>query len=410
MLELILCSMLTVFPDYLFRRYVQGKRLGREITLYTVWYELRWGITACLLLTISLITLIFYYHPATKSVTAIFRTVTILPETTGRVAEVYVGVNAKVEAGAPLFRLDSSEQEAARETAQRRITETIAETTVAQTELAAADGLIQQAQGAYQQALDELATKQELMRRNASTVSVREVERLQIAVDGRKGALDAAIANKRTIETKISSLLPAQKASAEAALAQAQVELDKTLVRAGVAGTVQQFTLRTGDIVNTMIRPAGILVPAEAGRVSLIAGFNQIEAQVMRPGMIAEATCVGKPFTIIPMVVTQVQDVIAAGQLRPTDQLIDVRQIAQGGTLTVFLEPLYPGQLAGIPPGSSCIANAYTNNHEALAAKDIGTAKWLFLHVVDTVAIVHAMILRIQALLLPVQTLVLGGH
>lgn len=72
-----------------------------------------------------------------------------------------------------------------------------------------------------------------------------------------------------------------------------------------------------------MIRPAGILVPAEAGRVSLIAGFNQIEA---------------------------------------------------------------------------------------LAAKDIGTGKWLFLHVVDTVALVHAMILRMQALMLPVQTLVFGGH
>jgi hypothetical protein len=34
----------------------------------------------------------------------------------------------------------------------------------------------------------------------------------------------------------------------------------------------------------------------------------------------------------------------------------------------------------------------------------------MFLHVVDTVALVHAMILRVQALLLPVQTLVLGGH
>ncbi|PSH63684.1 MULTISPECIES: HlyD family secretion protein [Phyllobacterium] len=409
MFELILCSMLTVLPDYLFRRYVQGKRIGREITLYTMWYELRWGITACLLLTVSLITLIFYYHPSTKNVTAIFRTVTILPETTGRVAEVFVGVNAKVESGAPLFRLDSSEQEAARETAQRRIAETVAETTVAQTELAAADGLIQQAQGAYQQALDELATRQELLRRRAD-VSVREVERLQVVADGRKGGLDASVANKRTIETKLDSLLPAQKASAEAALAQAQVELDKTLVRAGVAGTVQQFTLRPGDIVNTMIRPAGILVPQEAGRGALIAGFGQIEAQVMKKGMIAEATCIGKPFTIIPMVVTEVQDVIAAGQLRPTDQLVDVRQIAQGGTLTVFLEPLYPGLLAGLPPGSSCIANAYTNNHEALAAKDIGTAEWMFLHVVDAIAIVHAMILRIQALLLPVQTLVLGGH
>ena len=200
MFELILCSMLTILPDYLFRRYVQGKRIGREITLYTMWYELRWGITACLLLTVALITLIFYFHPSTKSVTAVFRTVTILPETNGRVAEVFVGINSKVKAGDPLFRLDSSEQEAARETAQRSIAETIAETTVAQTELAAADGLIQQAQGAYQQALDELATRQELLR--TGTVSVREVERLQITVDGRKGALDAAVANKRTIRDK----------------------------------------------------------------------------------------------------------------------------------------------------------------------------------------------------------------
>ena len=31
MLELLLCSLLTVVPDYLYRRFVQGKRLG-EIT------------------------------------------------------------------------------------------------------------------------------------------------------------------------------------------------------------------------------------------------------------------------------------------------------------------------------------------------------------------------------------------
>ncbi len=408
MLELMLCSMVTVLPDYLFRRYVQDKRIGREINLYTVWYELRWGITACLLLTVSLITLIFYFHPSTSNVTAIFRTVTILPELTGRVAEVFVDINSKVKAGQPLFRLDSSQQEAAKEIAQRTIAETIAESTVAQTELVAADGIIQQAQGAYQQALDELATKQELLRTN--TVSVREVERLQISADGRKGALDAAIANKQTLETKIATLLPAQKASAEAALAQAQVELDKTTVRAGIAGTVQQFALRAGDVVNTMIRPAGILVPEEAGRGTLIAGFGQIEAQVMKVGMIAEATCIGKPFKIIPMVVVDVQDVIAAGQFRATDQLIDVQQIARPGTLTVFLQPLYPGLLDGVPPGSSCIANAYTNNHDRLHAPDIGTGEWIYLHVVDAVALVHAMILRLQAVMLPVQTLVLTGH
>ena len=113
MFELLLCSMLTVLPDYIYRRYVQGKRLGQEINLYTVWFELRWGITACLVLTIALITTIFYFHPATRNVTAIFRTVTILPETNGRVAEVYVALNEKVAAGQPLFRLDDAEQRAA---------------------------------------------------------------------------------------------------------------------------------------------------------------------------------------------------------------------------------------------------------------------------------------------------------
>ncbi|MGR9439621.1 HlyD family secretion protein (plasmid) [Rhizobium leguminosarum] len=408
MFELLLCSMLTILPDYLFRRYGQGKRLGRDITLYTVWYELRWGITACLLLTVSLITMIFYFHPSAQTATAIFRTVTIMPEATGRVEEVFIGLNQKVEAGSPLFRLDNSEQQAALETARRRVAEVEAGIKVTQTELIGVDGQIKEAQGAYQTAVDEYEMKAQLLTNNA--VARREVERLATTIDGRKGALDATVAKKLTLETQIAVQLPAQRASAEAALAQAQVELDKTIVRAGVAGTVQQFTLRRGDVVNAMLRPAGILVPEGAGQSTLIAGFGQIEAQVMKKGMIAEATCIGKPFTIIPMVVTDVQEVIAAGQLRATDQLIDVQQTAQPGTLTVFLQPLYPGGLNGVPPGSSCIANAYTNNHDALADPNIGKVRWFALHMVDAVGLVHAMILRIQALLLPVQTLVLSGH
>lgn len=408
MFELILCSMLTIFPDYLIRRYGQGKRLGVEITLYTVWYELRWGITACLLLTISLITMIFYFHPSTKNVTAIFRTITILPEVPGRVEEVYVTNNQRVEAGTVLFRLDGAQQEAALETAHRAITEAEAAMQVAQSELATIDAQIREAESALQTAVDEYDMKAQLLKTDA--VSRREVERLGTMIEGRRGAVDAVNAKKRTLETQISALLPAQKASAEAAKAQAQVELDKTVVRAGVSGTIQQFGLRPGDIVNTLLRPAGLLVPENAGRTTLIAGFGQIEAQVIKRGMIAEATCIGKPFTIIPMVVTEVQDVIAAGQLRPSDQLIDVQQTATPGTLTVFLQPLYPGALDGVPPGSSCIANAYTNNHDALADPNIGTLRFIFLHVVDTVGLVHAMILRMQAVMLPIQTLVLTGH
>src|SRR5918995_5010528 len=121
MIEVLLCSVLTVLPDFLIRRFVQGKRIGHEITLYSVWYELRYGITACIALTIILLTLILYYHPSTSSAVSFFRTIPILPEGSGRVEEVYVGIRDKVEAGQRIFRLDSSEQEAALQTPRRRV-------------------------------------------------------------------------------------------------------------------------------------------------------------------------------------------------------------------------------------------------------------------------------------------------
>ena len=219
MLELLLCSLLTIVPDYLFRRYGQGKRLGKEITFYSVWFELRWGITACLILTVSLITVIFYNHPSTSNVTLFFRTIPIVPEINGRVAEVYVGVSGPITKGAPIFRLDSSKQEAAVETARRKIAEVQAELAVAQADVVKADGQIQEARSAHQQAVDELETKRELQRRNAGNVAFREIQRLELSVEGRLGAIASATAAKQAAEERISSLLPAQKASAEAALA-----------------------------------------------------------------------------------------------------------------------------------------------------------------------------------------------
>jgi multidrug resistance efflux pump len=281
---------------------------------------------------------------------------------------------------------------------------------VARVDVVKAEGQLKESQSNHQQTLDELEAKQELYRRNPGNVPFREIERLQERAKGQLGAIDASTAAKQSSEEKVSTLLPAEKASAEAALNQAQVELDKTVVRAGVDGRVEQFALRVGDIVNPLMRPAGVLIPEGAGQRSLQAGFGQIEAQIMKAGMIAEATCVSKPFTIIPLVVTDVQDYIAAGQFRGGEQLIDPQQVTRPGTLLVFLEPLYKGGLSGVTPGSSCIANAYSNNHDIIVAKDTGTLRAAMLHGVDALALVHALILRLQALVLPFKTLVFSGH
>jgi len=410
MLELLLCSLFTILPDYLYRRYGQGKRFGQEITFYSVWYEFRYGITACLMLTIGLITVVFYFHPSTKNVTSYFRTIPILPETNGRVAEVYVGFSDEVKKGAPLFRLDDTKLKAALIAADKKIAEVDAAMIYAEADIAATQGQIEQAKGDLQQALDELATKEELQRRNAGIVAQRDIEKLRVAVQARQGGVTAAEAAKQAAVTKLSTVLPAEKESAEAGKARAQVDLDKTVIYAGVSGRVEQFNLRVGDVVNPLIRPAGILVPSEAGRMQLVAGFNQLEQQVIKVGLTAEVTCISKPWTIIPMVVTQVQDYIAAGQVKTSEVLLDPQQVIQPGTITVFLEPMFKGGLDGLAPGSSCIANAYTNNHDELAKKDIGWGTWAFLHMVDAVALVHALILRLQALVFPIQELVLSAH
>jgi multidrug resistance efflux pump len=409
MLEVLLCSLLTILPDYLYRRYRQGKRFGHEITFFSVWFELRFGIISCLMLTVALITIIFYYHPSTGTATLYFRTVPILPEINGRVSEVNVEFSAPVKKGDVIFKLDSSKQQAAMETARRKIAEVDAATLAAQADVLKAEGQIQQAQGDYQQASDELNTKRDLQQRNPGIVPQRDIEKLQVLLAGRKGALDAATASKQSAMTRVTALLPAEKASAQAALDEAQVDLDKTTIRAGVDGRVEQFTLRPGDVVNPVMRSAGILIP-DAVRRTLAAGFGQIEAQVIKVGMIAEATCISKPWTIIPMIVTGEQDYIAAGQFRGGEQLVEAQQVQAPGTVLAFMEPLYKGGLDGVTPGSSCIVNAYTSNHDLIASKDTGAFKGLVLHAVDAVGIVHAMLLRIQALVLPIKTLVLSGH
>jgi multidrug resistance efflux pump len=258
--------------------------------------------------------------------------------------------------------------------------------------------------------LDELETKRELQRRNPGNVAFREIERLEVRAQGQLGTIDAVTAAKQNAEERLSTFLPATKASAEAQLNQAEVELDKTVIRAGVSGRVEQFALRVGDVVNPMIRPAGVLIPADAGRRALQAGFGQIEAQIMKVGMIAEVTCVSKPWTIIPMVVTDVQEFIAAGQFRSGEHLLDVQQVTRPGTLLAFLEPLYQGGIDDVTPGSSCIANAYSSNHDTIVAKETSATRRFLLHVVDALGLVHALILRLQALVLPFKTLVFSGH
>ena len=111
--------------------------------------------------------------------------------------------------------------------------------------------------------------------------------------------------------------------------------------------------------------------------------------------MVAEATCVSKPWTVIPMVVTGVQDFIAAGQFRGGEQLVDPQQVTRPGTILVFLEPLYEGGLDGVTPAAAASPTPTAATTTSSPQGNVGATKGLVLHAVDAVGLVHAMILRI---------------
>ncbi len=411
MLEVILCSLVTILPDYLFRRYVHGKRFGKEITFFSVWYELRFGITGCFMLTVALITVVFYYHPSSTAVAVQFRTVPIIADTNGRVAEVYLGISDKVKAGDPLFRMDTTRQEAAVETQRKRIAEAEAAMVVAAVDVTAADGKVSEARATLQQVQDDLRTKSELVKGGSTAVARRDLETLQVSEAAAKGALAAAEATRDAAQQRLDTLLPAQKATAEAALRQSEIEIEKATIRAGVSGRVEQFTLRPGDMVSSVLRSAGVLIPDEAGRNSIQAGFGQISAPVIKVGMIGEVSCNTTPWQVIPVVVSDKQDYIASGQFGGGERLVDVSDVRRDGTVLVYMEPLYPGGFKDIVPGSQCMANLYSNHHEQIADPNTSWGRGLALHGVDALGLVHAMLLRIQVALMPFRTLVFsGGH
>ena len=240
MLELLLCSAVTILPDFLYRRFAQGKRLGREITLFSVWYELRWGITLCLILT-----RLAHHHdlllpPLDPSAVLVFRTSPSCPRpAAGWRRSTSISISASRQ-GQPLFRLDNTEHRATIETAtaaDRRGRGHRWRSPKAQ--LAEAEGKIVQARGTLQQALDEYNIRAELMRRNPNAISQREVERAQVPGRHRAGRSSTRRSPARLPSSRRSTSSSRRRRRApRRRSSRREVELAKTLVYAGVDGIV----------------------------------------------------------------------------------------------------------------------------------------------------------------------------
>ena len=201
MLEILLCSLVTIVPGLSLPPLLPGKtdRQGNHPLLRVVRAEVgdhglpgsrRRPDHGDLL-----------QPPVHHQRHAVLRTIPIISETTGRVAEVFVGFSGTVEKGAPIFRLDSSTQEAAVETARRRIAEVEADMEVAQADILKAEGQLQEAQGSSPAGFGRAGDQEELQKtQSGHRRAARDREASSFVVEGRMGGIASATAAGQTVK------------------------------------------------------------------------------------------------------------------------------------------------------------------------------------------------------------------
>lgn len=321
---------------------------------------------ALLLLTMN------YNHPFSTNARIYFATAPVIPGVKGRVVEVPVETNTPLKAGEVLFRIDPVPYQNV--LAQRRAALAEAEANVGQLKAAydASLAIVKEATAARdrtKQAFDRYAAGNEAARRGGGAggpYSEMEVENRRGTYLGAEGALQTAEARAEQARIAAEAQIDGVNttvARLRAEVADAQYELDQTVVRAPTSGFVTQVSLRPGlYVMPNPLRPAMVFVHDTAKDRVLGAAFQQNTLQRVRVGDEAEVLFEAVPGRVFKGKVSLVLDAIAAGQLQANGTLQDYGARVPGGRAVATIEILDDISAYQIPGGALGEVAIYTHH------------------------------------------------
>ena len=146
-------------------------------------------------------------------------------------------------------------------------------------------------------------------------------------------------------------------------LADAQFDLDQTIVRAPTGGFVTELALRPGVyVVPAPFRPAMIFVNDSQRDRKFAAAFQQNALQRVHAGDEAEVLFKGIPGRVFKARVSVVIDAIAGGQLQTTGTLVNVGGPLPGDRALAVLDIVDDMSGYQVPLGSAGEAAIYTEH------------------------------------------------
>jgi len=328
----------------------------------------QWSLaTAALggIIGISLILLVMNYnHPFTDNARIYFAVTPVLPSVRGRVIEVPVQTNKPLKQGDVLFRIDPKPYQyivdqkramlAEAEQNVKQLKASLDQTTAAAER---ANAQFELAQQNYDRQA-ELFDKKIIAQATLDTFT-RNLETSRQSLTGARAEEERArlaySSNIEGVNTTVARLT--------AELADAQYDLDQTVVRAPGAGFVTQVATRPGLYVTPLqMRPSMVFVNTESQDRELGAAFQQNSLQRVKAGDEAEVAFDAVPGRVFKAKVRFVLDAIAAGQMTATGALIDFGERTSGGRALAVIdveEDLKPYQ---IPLGAAAQVAIYTEH------------------------------------------------
>jgi len=312
-----------------------------------------------------------YNHPFSTNARIYFTVTPILPSVRGRVIEVLVEdrTNQHLEAGEVLFKIDPKPYEYV--VAEKRAGLADAEASVAQLKASIdqASAATAKAKAQQQLAQENFDRQSQLFQKNV--VAQATLDTATRNLDMSKQATAEAVAAEDRTRQAFGAMVDGEHSAIvrlRNELADAQNNLDDTIVRAPTGGFVTELALRPGVyVVPAPFRPAMIFINDSQRDRALAAAFQQNALQRVRAGDEAEVLFKGIPGRVFKAKVRVVIDAIAGGQLQTTGTLVNVGATLPADRALAVLDLVDDISGYQVPLGSAGEAAIYTEHFHELS-------------------------------------------
>ncbi|TPH15911.1 HlyD family secretion protein [Litorilituus lipolyticus] len=317
----------------------------------------------------AILLLMNYNHPYAKWGKDVFVSIPIVPQISGNVKTVNVEANVLVKKGEILFTLVNDEQVIALQKAEAALISAKGDELEDDAALLAASAQVAKARADRDRTRSTYFRYKEAHEdTDNSPFTDQEVESRKQVYQADEAVLTKAIADEKRILIETQSLIggeDSQVAQLIAARNKAQLDLDRTIIRAPVDGIATQIAIRPGVRATSLpLRSVMTFVPKEKRHFA--GAFFQNSMLRLEKGIDAEVILDAVPGHVFKGKVVDVLPAMAEGEIQANGQLISSALIQKPGFAIAIIELEESLDDYKLPLGVQGQAVAINHEHDIL--------------------------------------------